>query len=607
MNILKFCVNNTEIHNVTVNNYARQLMTLGKLSLNEYSFLINFVDKNSSITQMKMLSTIIKSKKLRRLLFEKIPQLILDKETLKSQIKQGLAKLKYFSPDQSNAFSKVMKFLWNPTQEIFAIFGYAGTGKTTLVAEIINFLLQSKLVRFISCVAPTNKATNVLQEKFLSVKKSDYFGLQEFMTLHRLLHYETEFSIQGKRQFIKNKRGKIGLFDLVIIDECSMLSEDLINGIITDIALTKKVNQNNIYAKPIKLIFVGDPAQLPPVHEKLSKIFSNKLVKNSVLLKTIVRTNKPNMAKLWKSVRLWVNGEKDYPELCKYHNRKDVFLYQWDGNTPKIHTEWMKSYLKNNNAIILAWTNKQTQEYNIFARKKLLRRQNPAKFEINDRLVMTEFYQLFDDSKDQTNKNKFYTSDLILVKHVQVTQVEVPELRRALANSLKKLANFINIEARYNEYLNSINFRIRRRFKIWKLYIVKLAENTLAEDKLTHIIHVIHDESLGTLNHEREIIETIIKDMNIYYHRNFQSSYYQIQKKIIRPLWKEYHKLFFDSFACVDAGNSTTIHKMQSTSIKNVYVDTDDIFKNSDETEAKHLIYTAITRATNELHILIRA
>jgi exodeoxyribonuclease V len=79
----------------------------------------------------------------------------------------------------------------------------------------------------------------------------------------------------------------------------------------------------------------------------------------------------------------------------------------------------------------------------------------------------------------------------------------------------------------------------------------------------------------------------------------------KIDNEIIRPLWRQWNKLFIDQFANVNYGNSHSVHKSQGSSFYNVFVDSDDILNNPNQEEAKRCIYTAFTRSSNELHILI--
>ena len=86
---------------------------------------------------------------------------------------------------------------------------------------------------------------------------------------------------------------------------------------------------------------------------------------------------------------------------------------------------------------------------------------------------------------------------------------------------------------------------------------------------------------------------------------NYKEQFQQIDQIIIRPLWKEYNTIFVSPFANVICSHSTTSHKAQGSSYYDVFIDLDDILKNGNINEMKRCIYTAITRAVNELHILI--
>ena len=78
-----------------------------------------------------------------------------------------------------------------------------------------------------------------------------------------------------------------------------------------------------------------------------------------------------------------------------------------------------------------------------------------------------------------------------------------------------------------------------------------------------------------------------------------------ITKSIIRSLWKEFNDKFIATFANVNISMSITTHKAQSSTYFNVFVDADDILNNINSDEAKRSLYTACSRTSNELHILI--
>lgn len=153
------------------------------------------------------------------------------------------------TPDQNVALEGLLRFCKGelPEQWPAALLqGYAGTGKTTLVGILVRSLLDDGLK--VAVTAPTNKAVNVLREK---VSDHAIFG-----TIHSLLGLVLK---QRDDAYILEPDGPSSIddFDVVLVDECSMIGVDLMKFIRTR----------------AKLIFVGDSAQLPPVNEPDSPVF----------------------------------------------------------------------------------------------------------------------------------------------------------------------------------------------------------------------------------------------------------------------------------------------------------------------------------------------
>ncbi len=115
------------------------------------------------------------------------------------------------------------------------ISGYAGSGKSTLVKFLVAALEIPEENIVYACF--TGKACNVLQQK----------GNKNVCTLHRLLY---EFRPKSDGTFIKLPRSAIE-YDLVIVDECSMASKELIN---------------QLFKHQVHVICLGDPGQLPPIN-----------------------------------------------------------------------------------------------------------------------------------------------------------------------------------------------------------------------------------------------------------------------------------------------------------------------------------------------------
>lgn len=147
--------------------------------------------------------------------------------------------------DQKNALNVVIEALSN--NKPAAIIGAAGTGKSTMAAEVARVAKAKLGIAEVVYMAPTNKAALVLQEKC----GSGY-------TIHSSIYkYDDEGNhfVNYDKDAIKNS--------LLIVDEASMVGEKLLRD------LRSFVEYNND-----RLLFLGDPFQLPPVKDGEAEIFN---------------------------------------------------------------------------------------------------------------------------------------------------------------------------------------------------------------------------------------------------------------------------------------------------------------------------------------------
>ena len=161
--------------------------------------------------------------------------------------------------DEQNDAVKQIK-IWfdrfrSSDQEPFILGGYAGTGKSTLLAFIIDHLgLNMDDVHF---CAFTGKASLVLNKKGLPAT-----------TIHRLLYIPYEDK-DGKIKFKKNPVLDPNL-KLIVVDEASTVYTKL---------------KNDLEYHGIPVLYVGDCYQLPPVSSDLTNLMLNP----NCVLKTIHR------------------------------------------------------------------------------------------------------------------------------------------------------------------------------------------------------------------------------------------------------------------------------------------------------------------------------
>lgn len=191
--------------------------------------------------------------------------------------------------DQQAAMAEIQSFLTDPSQQAFVLCGSAGTGKTTLVARIIELAYSLELQSML--VAPTGRAARILQGKLDRMLPPQLAGIK-VSTLHGAIYYQSNLTVDESRHedglsaikmdFSIKKQGNT--FDLLIIDEASMVgnvgkrqqalrfgSTRLLNDLI---AYVNFLYHEGIARQPIKLLFVGDLAQLPPVGSQQSPALS---------------------------------------------------------------------------------------------------------------------------------------------------------------------------------------------------------------------------------------------------------------------------------------------------------------------------------------------
>src|SRR6186713_3694130 len=144
-----------------------------------------------------------------------------------------------FTPHQDSALKAVADWLKakpgrGGTPPVFRLFGYAGTGKTTLARHIADGVDGE--VKF---AAFTGKAALVMRNK----------GCDEASTIHSLI-YRARESGEEQPSFELWDDAPASKAKLIVIDECSMVDAEL---------------GRDLMSFGVPVLVLGDPAQLPPV------------------------------------------------------------------------------------------------------------------------------------------------------------------------------------------------------------------------------------------------------------------------------------------------------------------------------------------------------
>ena len=177
--------------------------------------------------------------------------------------------------DQKDALNHMVdwvgKSITNNDDLFYVLTGFAGTGKTFL----LKYFVQVSGIRNLVVTAPTHKAKKVISNSTDLPAKT----IQSLLGLRPDVNME--FFDINRPVFNPLAEETIKEYRYVIIDESSMLNKDAFE------LITKRA----IYYK-IRIIFLGDSYQLPPINEVISKVFVD--IKNKSELTTIVRQEDTN-------------------------------------------------------------------------------------------------------------------------------------------------------------------------------------------------------------------------------------------------------------------------------------------------------------------------
>lgn len=222
-----------------------------------------------------------------------------------TSISTGKIKL---NSQQEEALKQMADFVTNPNKKFFTLKGYAGTGKTTILNILRDYINKKSAFRTIINSSPTHRANAVMLQN----------GATNVRTLHSVFGLSPEIDLETfdakDTNFIQENQAKIKYGDLLVIDESSMINDELYNFIID------QAKNNNV-----QVLFVGDPAQLKPVKQKhLSKVFD--IVKDSYELTKVERTGNNPLLKESMDLRNKTNkGDFSFKTNINANNEGIVF------------------------------------------------------------------------------------------------------------------------------------------------------------------------------------------------------------------------------------------------------------------------------------------
>ncbi|MEA1982450.1 MAG: AAA family ATPase [Campylobacterota bacterium] len=275
--------------------------------------------------------------------------------------------IRKLTPHQQEVFETIMQKITSNIDAVLksddmedhflSLSGAAGTGKSFLTIQLIEELskrcFQSQ--GNVCLTAPTNKAVKVLADMMKqSNVTADCRTIHSFLNIKPVKNYKN-----GEETFkILRTKNRLPKASLLIIDESSMVSKELLNFII------EAYNRGQVNT----VLFIGDPFQLLPVDEKESSIF--KLRAQYRLTKIIRQAKDSNIIKLATKVRERIQ-KQDFSDLRKLFkgvvledielfDNKEAFLQDFHKNQ-----EW-----QDEDKILTSFTNDDVEIMNKYIRNQ---------------------------------------------------------------------------------------------------------------------------------------------------------------------------------------------------------------------------------------------
>ncbi len=282
--------------------------------------------------------------------------------------------------EQKEVFKAIQKFLGHPAADTFILKGYAGTGKTFLMQHLANWLTENE--RGFTLLASTGRAATVLRGKTGFSAKTVHGELYHFSKVNGIdetLAHDAPIDKHGQMTLQFTLRQPDNKNQVYIVDEASMLSSEMTADdyfasfgsglLLTD--LFEAIGNN-------KIIFVGDPCQLPPVKQNISPaldmdwLAQQRRTAIAMTLTKIERTKADNdILKLAQAIRD-MSLETILPKYPKLpaRNKNNITLYRSNEFLFNKYLETFKA-VGSEGTLAIARSNKKVQEINTAMREAL--------------------------------------------------------------------------------------------------------------------------------------------------------------------------------------------------------------------------------------------
>ncbi len=468
-------------------------------------------------------------------------------KTKESQPKRfaGEPKIDSLNEDQRQALESITTNCIDGLNPMHLLLGVAGTGKTFLTSVLIEVILSKG--KSIAISAPTNKAVKVIEDA-CPIKDTRI----TFNTIHSLLGLREKIDGYGNQTFVQisKEHSKLGNYNVLIVDETSMLDDSLFE-------LINNYTSNGL--GNLKVIFIGDPCQIPPVSKKdcIPFLPNGQIEFNigvSKLLKVVRQAETNPLIAMSMKVRENLNRPNPVPvkeDLVHEETMDGVFFL--DMNKKDLFYGLVDIYFNSENykensdfVKILCWRNKTVKAFNSIVRNNIYGQQKD-KICHGERLIVNK--PIIDPNNE--NSTLFTTNDEITILSYEVKEITIRELDITYYDAVAYLNHDKNIQ---------------------------------------QTIRIVHEKS-------EELIKEYVEYLSALAKREKQGTYQAAER------WKDFYK-FQELFADVNYAYAISCHKSQGSTYDNAFVLDLDLEANHNLVERNRIKYTAYTRPRHKLFIV---
>ena len=290
---------------------------------------------------------------------------------------------------QNKVFEQIKAFL-NSDASVFILRGYAGTGKTTMVKVIADYIEQT---RQLVMMAPTGRAARVL------AMKTGHTATTIHKAIYSKAHVEpkkVKNIAESEFKFVFSiNNSENGGNIVAIVDEASMVCSRKIEHELFMFGTDNLMEDLLTFVRPNfggKVIFVGDPAQLPPVGESVSNALRAEYFKEKGL--KVIEAELTEVLRQKDDSVILKNAMMIRDLLKKDKRNQLVFEEQKDDVETVPSEQFLDKYLNyrkesgKHDSVIICYSNKSANRYNRDIRKSLYGGDVPL--QENDILLITQ-------------------------------------------------------------------------------------------------------------------------------------------------------------------------------------------------------------------------